>query len=91
MMTYNVNFGIPGDEPTLAAIEQGNADVVFLQEINGAWERVLRARFAGSYRHLEFYPEEGAGGIAILSRWPFSGQQLIPPVGDGWFPARCGW
>ena len=33
-MTYNVNFGIPGDGPTLAAIELGKADVVFLQEIN---------------------------------------------------------
>jgi hypothetical protein len=27
MMTYNVNFGIPGDEQTLAAIERGDADV----------------------------------------------------------------
>ena len=87
MMTYNVNFGIPGDEPTLAAIETGAADVVFLQEITDAWEQALRARFAGSYRHLAFYPEDGAGGIAILSRWPLSGQRLIRPVGDGWFPA----
>ena len=47
VMTYNVNFGIPGDAPTIAAIDAGRADVVFLQEINPAWERALRARFAG--------------------------------------------
>lgn len=83
LMTYNVNFGIPGDEPTLAAIERGDADVVFLQEINAAWERELRARFAGTYPHLAFYPRGGAGGLAILSRWPLGERQLVPPAGDG--------
>ena len=87
VMTYNVNFGIPGDGPTLAAIELGKADVVFLQEINTAWERALRARFAGAYPHMAFYPRGGAGGIGIMSRLPFRGQQLIAPEGDGWFPA----
>ena len=87
LMTYNVNFGIPGDGPTLAAIEMGNADVVFLQEINTAWERELRARFARPYPHLAFYPRGGAGGLAILSRFPLSDLELVPPVGDGWFPA----
>jgi endonuclease/exonuclease/phosphatase family metal-dependent hydrolase len=87
LMTYNVNFGIPGDGPTLAAIEMGNADVVFLQEINAAWERALRARFAGTYPHLAFYPRGGAGGLAVLSRWPLGDLTLVAPAGDGWFPA----
>jgi endonuclease/exonuclease/phosphatase (EEP) superfamily protein YafD len=42
VMTYNENFGIPADGPTLAAIEAGKADVVFLQEVNTGWERALR-------------------------------------------------
>jgi endonuclease/exonuclease/phosphatase (EEP) superfamily protein YafD len=87
MMTYNVNFGIPGDEPTLAAIELGRADIVFLQEINTAWEQALRARFARTYPHLAFYPRGGAGGIAVLSRWPLGEQRLVSPAGEGWFPA----
>jgi len=87
LMTYNVNFGIPGDGPTLAAIEAGQADVVFLQEINTAWERALRARFAGMYPHMAFYPRGGAGGLAILSRSPIGGLELVAPAGDGWFPA----
>jgi endonuclease/exonuclease/phosphatase (EEP) superfamily protein YafD len=87
VMTYNVNFGIPGDGPTLAAIEGGKADVVFLQEINRAWEHALRETFAVAYPHMAFYPRGGAGGIGIMSRLPFRGQQLIAPEGDGWFPA----
>jgi endonuclease/exonuclease/phosphatase (EEP) superfamily protein YafD len=88
VMTYNVNFGIPGDEPTLAAIESGKADIVFLQEINKPWERSLRATFAAAYPNMAFYPRGGAGGIAVMSRLPISEQKLIPhEEDDGWFPA----
>ena len=87
VMTYNVNFGIPGDGPTLAALEAGKADVVFLQEINLAWERALRAKLGAAYPHAAFYPRGGAGGIGLMSRLPIRGLQLIAPEGDGWFPA----
>jgi endonuclease/exonuclease/phosphatase (EEP) superfamily protein YafD len=88
VMTYNVNFGIAGDGPTLAAIETGQADVVFLQEINKPWEASLRARFGAAYPHAIFYPRGGAGGIAVMSRLPIRAQQLIPRAPeDGWFPA----
>ena len=78
LMTYNVNFGIAGDGPTLAAIESGQADVVFLQEINKPWETSLRARFDGAYPHAVFYPRGGAGGIGVMSRLPIRAQELIP-------------
>jgi endonuclease/exonuclease/phosphatase (EEP) superfamily protein YafD len=87
VMTYNVNFGIPGDGPTLEAIAAGKADVVFLQETNTAWERSLRAAFGDSYPHMAFYRRAGAGGIGVMSRLPIRAQHLIPPEGDGWFPA----
>jgi len=87
VMTYNVNFGIPGDGPTLAAIEAGKADVVFLQEINRPWEQSLRAQFAQAYPHMVFYPRGGAGGVGVISRLPIREQRLIAPEGDGWFPA----
>src|SRR6186997_1192815 len=88
LMTYNVNFGIPGDGPTLAAIESGRADVVFLQEINKPWVDSLRATFAATYPHMAFYPRGGAGGIGVMSRRPIRDQQLIPREQDGgWFPA----
>src|SRR5262245_59404048 len=88
VMTYNVNYGIPGDGPTLAAIEAGKADVVFLQEINKPWIDSLRATFAAAYPHMVFYPRGGAGGIGVMSRLPIRAQQLIPrEEEDGWFPA----
>ena len=87
LMTYNVNFGIAGDGPTLAAIESGQADVVLLQEINKPWERSLRARFEATYAHSVFHPRGGAGGIGVMSRLPIRAQQLIATEGDGWFPA----
>jgi endonuclease/exonuclease/phosphatase (EEP) superfamily protein YafD len=87
VMTYNVNYGIPGDAPTVAAIESGNADVVFLQETNTGWERALRAAFAGRYPHMAFYRRAAAGGIGVMSRLPIRAQKLLPPEGDGWFPA----
>jgi len=87
VMTYNVNFGIPGDGPTLAAIESGKADVVFLQEINRPWERALRAKFGTAYPNMLFHPRGGAGGIGLMSRLPVGGEKLIAEAGDGWFPA----
>lgn len=79
--------GSTGDGPTLAAIEAGRVDVVFLQETNASWERSLRAAFGVAYPHMAFYPRGGAGGIGFMSRLPVRTQQLIKPEGDGWFPA----
>ena len=87
VMTYNVNFGIPGDAPTMDAITAGRADVVFLQEINPAWERALRAAMASAYPHMYFHARGGAGGIAVMSRFRITAAEIIRPEGDGWFPA----
>jgi len=88
VMTYNVNYGIAGDGPTLAAIDAGKADVVFLQEINKPWEASLRATFGGAYPHMAMYPRGGAGGIGVMSRLPIRAQQLIArEETNGWFPA----
>jgi endonuclease/exonuclease/phosphatase family metal-dependent hydrolase len=87
VLTYNVNFGIPGDGPTMDALAAGNADVVLLQEINVPWEKALRARFGGSYPFIELHPRGGAGGIGFLSRLPVRSSALLRAEGDGWFPA----
>jgi endonuclease/exonuclease/phosphatase (EEP) superfamily protein YafD len=87
VMTYNVNFGIPGDAPTMDAISAGHADVVFLQEINPAWERALRAAMPAAYPHMYFHARGGAGGIAVMSRYSIASAEIIRAEGDGWFPA----
>jgi endonuclease/exonuclease/phosphatase family metal-dependent hydrolase len=88
VMTYNVNFGMAGDPPTLGAIRDGGADVVLLQEVNPAWEEHLRRDLASTYphqayRHSDQWP---AGGLAVLSRHRFDEGVLLPSP-TGWFPA----
>lgn len=86
VLSFNVNFGIAGDGPTLEAIAAAKADVVFLQETTPAWERALRARFAARYPHIAFHHSGGAGGLAILSRYAFEQRGTLPSPA-GWFPA----
>ncbi|MBI3184299.1 MAG: endonuclease/exonuclease/phosphatase family protein [Myxococcales bacterium] len=85
--TYNVNFGIPGDEATLAAIEATEAELVLLQETTPAWEAFLRSRFRNRYPRMAFRHCCGAGGLAVLSRYPFAEGHLEGPK-EGWFPAQ---
>jgi endonuclease/exonuclease/phosphatase (EEP) superfamily protein YafD len=87
VMTYNVNFGIPGDPPTVAAIAAGKADVVFLQETTDAWEQSLHAALGAQYPTMYFRHWSGAGGLGVLSRLPVVSTELIRPEGEGWFPA----
>lgn len=87
VMSYNVNFGLAGDAEGAAAIRAGDADVVVLQETTAAWERALRAGLRDRYPHMAFRHCCGAGGLAILSRYPFEEREYLPQVGDGWFPA----
>jgi endonuclease/exonuclease/phosphatase (EEP) superfamily protein YafD len=90
VMTYNVNYGLAsvegGDDDTMAAIEQGDADLVLLQETNEAWEQSLRKRFAKRYPHMAFRHCCLAGGLAVLSKHPLVSKQLLESEA-GWFPA----
>jgi endonuclease/exonuclease/phosphatase (EEP) superfamily protein YafD len=87
LLTYNVNFGLAGDGETLAAVKDAHADLALLQETNADWERALRAELAGAYPEMHFQHRGGAGGLALLSRLPVLASEIIPPTGDGWFPA----
>src|SRR5689334_9705170 len=72
LMTYNLNFGNPRPETSLAAIEHEDADIVLLQEVSGAWKQALDRRFAKRYPHRAYrlFGRLGAGGIAVLSKHP---------------------
>jgi len=86
--TFNLNYGLAGDEATLDALGGLDADVVALQETTPAWEEVIRERFEGKWPHMTFVHSSGAGGIAVLSRHPLLAEQTIdPPSPPGWFPA----
>ena len=87
VMTYNVNFGIAGDPATIAVIRDSGADVVFLQETTARWETALRRELATTYPHMQFRHCCGAGGLAVLSRHPFTEHDYWEPPAGGWFPA----
>lgn len=88
VMTYNVNYGLAGDEDTMAAIEAGEAAIVLLQETTPQWEAALRTRFAATYPHMAFRHCCGAGGLGVMSQHPFDDAAYLPPhAEEGWFPA----
>ena len=87
VLTYNVNFGIAGDDETIAAIRDADADLVLLQETNAAWEHALRAALSDRLPGMIFRHRGGAGGLAVLSRLPVVEAEFFAPVGEGWFPA----
>ena len=86
-LTFNVNYGGPGPELAARAIEESSADVVCLQETTPAWERFLRGRLGERFPHMIFRHGGGAGGQAVLSRWPLTPRKVVPSAA-GWFP---GW
>lgn len=86
VMTYNVNFGLAGDPVTLDAIRKGDADVVFLQETNEAWEHAIREGLDARYPHMAFRHCCRAGGLAVLSRYPIVEGRVVPSP-SGWFPS----
>jgi vancomycin resistance protein VanJ len=85
VMTFNLNYGLAGDDATLEAVAQPDADVVCLQETSEAWESLLRARFGATFPHMAFRHELGAGGLGVLSKLPIESVEYLRP-GD-WFPA----
>ena len=86
VLTYNVNYGLGGDPLGVRAIRDAGADVVFLQETTAAWEEALRAELGTELPHMAFLHCCGAGGLAVLSKYPFEHGDYVPSPG-GWFPA----
>lgn len=86
LRTYNVNYG-GVTSSTLEAIGDGAPDLVLLQETTAEWERAIRPRWAGKYPHIRFHHSRGAGGLALLSKWPITSMNIVASPNNGWFPA----
>jgi len=87
VMSYNVNFGIAGDESSVDAIAAAGADIVFLQETNARWQKAL-ARL--HYRHTRFTDpyDWPAGGMGLLSKFPIVSLQHLENGGGPFFAWR---
>ncbi|HEU5075986.1 MAG TPA: endonuclease/exonuclease/phosphatase family protein [Polyangiaceae bacterium] len=86
VLSYNVNFGMPGDAETLEAIRSANADLVLLQETTESWEAALRGELAALYPHMSFRHCCRAGGLGVLSKTKFSEHEYFAAP-RAWFPA----
>ncbi len=87
VMTFNVNYGVDAHPDNLAAITDGDADLVLLQETTERAEAAIRAQLSETYPYMVFSHCCGAGGLAVLSKYPIVQRQQLPPT-VGWFPAE---
>lgn len=88
VMSFNLNFGLPGDADSIAAIRSANPDLVLLQETNAAWEVSLRDEFQDLYPHMAFRHCCRAGGLALLSKGRILEDHYWEAQTQGaWFPA----
>ncbi|MCW5802231.1 MAG: endonuclease/exonuclease/phosphatase family protein [Deltaproteobacteria bacterium] len=89
VMSYNVNFGIAGDEAAIAAIARARPQVVFLQETNDVWRDAL-VRGLPQFPHHAFAPPEDlpAGGMGVMSMYPIASIERLPSVGGPFFAQR---
>lgn len=89
IQSYNVECGKHQDPSIIEAVGAGHADVVCLQETTPEYEAALRRRYTARYPYQLYrhnLPHPGAGGLAILSRFPVldRGYHRAP---NGWHPA----
>ncbi|MCP4130886.1 MAG: hypothetical protein GY754_07875 [bacterium] len=85
--TYNINFGMSAPVECINAITTANAHIVLLQETTRYWEGYIRKKLSLQYPYMVFKHYRGAGGLAILSRFPLTDKKYIVAK-HGWFP---GW
>jgi endonuclease/exonuclease/phosphatase (EEP) superfamily protein YafD len=68
----------------VAAIRQGNADVIALQETNRESEGYLRRKLRAIYPHMTFRHSRRAGGFAFLSKVPLQNVTYMARS-EGWY------
>jgi endonuclease/exonuclease/phosphatase family metal-dependent hydrolase len=86
VVTYNVNWGFSQPQIVVGFLAEADADIVCLQETHSRWEAELKKQLAVRYPYCAFRGLPGAGGIAIMSKYPLRAVQVIEP-NEGWFPA----
>jgi len=89
LITFNVNYALPGAEDSLKAILEADAGIVCLQETNEKWEKILKEKLKSKYEHMLFHNPNGgksASGFAVLSKFEVK-EISFAKSKVGWFPA----
>jgi endonuclease/exonuclease/phosphatase family metal-dependent hydrolase len=84
--TFNVHYPTAGDAETSAAVTGTGADLIFLQETDGAWASSLAGPIAACYPYRQFKVDQGPRGLGVLSRFPIEDHGLLSAPHD-WHPA----
>lgn len=85
LVTYNVNWLCARPTAICDYLTSSSADVICLQETHKKWEGDLK-RLGATHPHSYFVDSTGAGGFAIISKYPMSNIKVLPGR-KGWFPA----
>jgi endonuclease/exonuclease/phosphatase (EEP) superfamily protein YafD len=84
VMTYNVNYAMSRPTETANILKNSTADIIFLQETHHQWDVFLTPRLSSIYPHIKFIDGPGAGGMAVLSKYPFE-TKAKTKAARGWF------
>ena len=84
VLSFNIHTANPDHAGTLKYLQQQDADVVLLLEVNGAWVQDLTA-LEGSHPYHLTAPREDNFGIALYSRIPMTAEiamfdQTLPSI-----------
>jgi endonuclease/exonuclease/phosphatase (EEP) superfamily protein YafD len=89
ILSYNVNYALPKSRESVKAILESKADIVFLQETNKKWERLLKHELKKDYPHYLFRHPDGkykAAGLAVFSKHKIKELKYVKSK-IKWFPA----
>ena len=80
----NANLLWRNEDPdrTLAALEAADADVIVMQEFTPEWAARFKVRLGGRFPHMVAEANDGPFGIALASRWPLEGAQVLHDPAD---------
>ena len=91
VVSYNVNWQkgketLQDEASVIEALQVVRGDLLLLQEVTPAWEKVLATALVAPFPYYSFYHYKNAGGLAIFSRYPFYTLKKLAPS-YGWHPA----
>jgi len=91
VMTYNVNFGLRGDQAGIDAVASVSPDLVLFQETTEEWSTALIDGLAKRFPHHRFEGTRNhwiAGGMGVMSRWPITQLDTLVDGGGPFFAHR---
>ena len=75
--TFNQLYYGENQAQLLAALRQQHADIVAIQELNPTVAAALQRDFLADYPYQQLDPNDGPGGLGLISRYPLAAVQQL--------------